>query len=129
MKREHRKIAEQLIALERELAKSPSLNGSQDGASLGPYQFISGTLSALGNIRREEADRDRPFGYKTTSLEGMHSNVLAQHLAALTVAEHPDADYASDLLLDRGEHDLLAKAYGVVGWLERRSSRDPGEAS
>ena len=122
MKRDYDRIAKQLSELEKLYASSPGDEADDGRPRPGEArQFISGTLSALGNIRREELDRDRDFGYSASSLGGMHSNVLAQHLAALSIAGHEDEDYACALLEERGEHDLLAKAYGVVDWLRRCS--------
>ena len=122
MKREREKLREQLLALEQELAKTRSLDGSQDDG--GPYQFVSNVISAISLIRREELDADKghPYGYRTAMLEEMHPEMLAQFTAALAMCQHRDEHYAAALLKQQGEDVLLSRAYAVVARFGKRTA-------
>jgi len=129
MKRDFDRIAKQLSELERLYAASPDDSDRSPGEDgrLRPGEarlFMVGALSAASSIRREELDADRPFGYKTEALHGMHSQVLGQHICALVWLHHPDQDEALALLQERGEDELIGRALAVAHWFSGQGRGD-----
>ena len=127
MKRDYDRIAKQLSELERLYAASPGETGEPSDGRLAPGEarlFMTGALSAAAAVRREELDADRPFGYKTEALSGMHSQVLGQHLCALVWLSHPDQDEALALLQERGEDELIGRALAVAHWFSGQGRGD-----
>src|SRR5215204_2313453 len=99
MKREREKLRQQLVELEQALAATPGLNGSSEAdGDISPRAFVSGAINAIALIRREELDAGKPGAYSRALLPQMHSEMLAQFLAALAMREHPDEYFAKALL-------------------------------